>query len=145
MDGVDALMEEFLRQIIDVGGGVREIWLIGSRANCSAQPDSDWDFIVFSDASTAERIKVESSLHRDDVDLFLVVDESGVFHKPWGENKGGSLKSWEWELLSSNRAQYTGTKWTPDQEAIEEGISTLGKLDEKYQRATRIWTCERGA
>lgn len=42
---------------------------LGSRANGTAKPDSDWDFLVMARSGVRGVLKAETSLHRADVDF----------------------------------------------------------------------------
>ncbi len=116
---------------------IKSIWLIGSRANGRATNKSDWDFLVFGDYFVLESIKADSTFHRDDVDLLIVLDNE--FHKPYGTAKGGSLKEWEWEVESETLATYMGLKWIESlDDDIEMGLKS-GVLINKKHKAIRVF------
>jgi predicted nucleotidyltransferase len=105
-------IDTYLEQIVSVAPGVREIWLVGSRANGTARPDSDWDFIVFGDSHTFSQLQAAADLHRIDVDC-LVVSDSDAFESAWGsKSKRGSLSKWKWRPDSNGLwAIYEESKW----------------------------------
>jgi len=87
------------------------IWLIGSRANNSARPESDWDFIVFGSELLLQCLSDSKDLHRADVD-FLVVFDDNNFRAAWGEtSKRGALSDWNWKEVGEYRAEYMDSKW----------------------------------
>ncbi|VAV83779.1 hypothetical protein MNBD_DELTA01-551 [hydrothermal vent metagenome] len=118
--------------------GVKEIWLVGSRANCTFKEESDWDFVVFlsGNQKTFSQIQRRKDLRHEDVDLLIVYD-GDKFEEPWPffskeryKPKSGSLKDWEWKIVSESEARYT---------AID------GRLNEKYlelneeARGIKVW------
>lgn len=102
-------INSYLNTLINEVNGIESIWLIGSRANGTANPGSDWDFMVFGKSEISESIKENSKFHRDDVDL-LVVKSDGTFSKPYGSPKSGNLDSWGWQKIDENTAKYEVTK-----------------------------------
>jgi len=100
------------------------VWLIGSRANGTAAPTSDWDFIVFGGQSVEKQISTQSPI--PNLDLFVVLD-GDHFRHPWlvttnGIPKGGSLVAWHWKQESNERCSYIGQKedeWDIPQIAIK--------------------------
>lgn len=89
--------------------GISELWLIGSRANGSPRPDSDWDFLAFANPTVLAVLQAETTLHRHDVDFLVVVDGDN-FQSAWGEFKSGSLTRWHWVKLGRALATYQGEK-----------------------------------
>jgi hypothetical protein len=89
---------------------VCSVWLIGSRANDTERPDSDWDLLVFGGPGAHACLSSAHHLHRADIDC-LVLSDSEDFSNAWGpRSKSGSLSGWEWTQVSSNLAQYTEAK-----------------------------------
>lgn len=125
-------LDAYVQQIILAAPGVRDIWLIGSRANGSAGPTSDWDLLVFGDQSSFEEVGAAKHLHRADVDC-LVVSGSGAFASAWGgKSKRGSLTGWNWRPHpNGNQATYEESKWHDAEDGA--GVRTADRL------ATRIW------
>ncbi|MBK1683120.1 nucleotidyltransferase domain-containing protein [Rhodoferax fermentans] len=100
----------FLRQVLEVGHDISSIWLFGSRANGTDTEKSDWDFIAFGSEGTLERLQSATNLHRQDID-FMVVTNGIDFRNAWGPRlKSGSLKTWEWKILSEDLCEYMQSK-----------------------------------
>ena len=107
---------EYVSELVTKYPRIREIWLIGSRANGSATADSDWDYLAFADEETFIRLKSDPQINRDGVDLMVVRD--GVnFASPWTDGnrqKQGTLAKtgggWDWKRCSPTRATYRATK-----------------------------------
>lgn len=108
---------------------IRAIWLIGSRANRTANYASDRDNIVFADLATCSAISLDKRYHHNDVDL-LVVTDCDNFQKPYGAEKRGSLTRWKWRELDGVCSTYTGSKFIPDSPG-----SQLGNNREKQYKA----------
>ena len=127
MNAVDA----YVARMVKCCPSVREVWLLGSRANNTARPDSDWDLLVFGDGSLITQLREASELHRDDIDCLAVVD-ADRFESAWGKKpKGGSLSGWEWERSPNDQATYTETKWRD----AEDGAGWVSKR----RRALLLW------
>jgi len=57
-------LDHFIGDFVEKFPQVTEIWLLGSRANEKADPDSDWDLLVFSaDRLTAESLTAATRFH----------------------------------------------------------------------------------
>lgn len=124
-------IDKFLSKITRAHPGIREIWLIGSRANGQARPKSDWNLFVFADEDTFKQLGRNLQFRRADVQLWVVRD-SDEFCEPWGDNpKQGYLSEWEWVKISDREAQYCGIKWAQE----EKGGQTAMELC----RAIRLW------
>jgi predicted nucleotidyltransferase len=111
----DHLAARYLDSLTEAYPRIREVWLIGSRANGSARAESDWDYLVFADRRILRALRQDTRFRHPSVDL-LVVYDGDQFATPWGEPnpKKGSLTSWDWELLSAGKAEYTAAKIKPD-------------------------------
>ena len=91
-----------------------EIWLLGSRANEKADPDSDWDLLVFSaDRLTADSLTAATRFHDECFQLFIVT--GNYFKWPWPRKKDGCLcdgwlDRWRWTSVpgQDGRATYNG-------------------------------------
>jgi len=109
--GMTPAMQSLVSEIGRSAPGLHEIWLIGSQANGTATPASDWDFIAFGTTETLAYIRDARHLHVPNVD-FLVVEGADIFVSAWGEmDKSGSLSGWEWGRTVERTAQYTQSKW----------------------------------
>jgi hypothetical protein len=130
-------MKEYISNLKSRLRSISSVWLLGSRANGTANSESDWDFLVFSDTPIFDEIKNDPSFHRDDIDLLLVA-QNGAFSKPFGQPKGGTLEKWKWQRVSSEKAQYEGSRWVPDLESAKEGFDNMGDLVCETLNAYRV-------
>ncbi len=132
-------IEGYILTITKAFQGIREVWLIGSRANGEERPDSDWDFFVFTDEKTFRHMRKQPSFKRPDVDLLVVYNDQN-FEEPWPESsdkrplpKRGSLDStapgWNWMQISDVCATYKATKDNSDEDS----------LITQTKKALRIW------
>ena len=83
---------------------VISIWLVGSRANQTAQDNSDWDIVVFQN----KPLKASMARHVN-VDIIRVYENK--FGMVDGKNIEFSFDSWEWSGISDLEAQYKGQKF----------------------------------
>ena len=98
---------------------ITEVWLIGSRANGTALPESDWDLLAIATPLVLESIKSNETLQVPNVDLLIVYD-GDQFTRPWASRHGGgSLSGWEWKPLG-NEATYRATKPLFRPDGVEE-------------------------
>jgi predicted nucleotidyltransferase len=131
-------MARWLEQLTVVCPAIREVWLLGSRANGTARPDSDWDLLVFGAQAVRMCIESHSELHRSEIDLLLVDNSNGEFSRPWGPQKTGSLSRWEWKAVSEEVATYKSVKWIPDEDDPVPGADT-GEMVVSRLNAYRVW------
>ena len=120
---------------------IREIWLIGSRANESYRADSDWDFLIFGENLLLNKFSGIENTTSFSVDV-LVVNEYPRFSSCDGR-KTGSLTDWEW-LVNGSVATYKGTKFIPEEDSelsvlAEQSGSELGHEITKTQKGELIW------
>jgi predicted nucleotidyltransferase len=113
MTALPERIASFVRSLHEAG---RTVWLIGSRANGTGNPDSDWDLLVFGDEGLVKELS--SCEPVEGVDLFVVYDGNN-FRSPWNHTadwavRVGSLSGWAWRELSSNEATYNVTMWPND-------------------------------
>lgn len=128
-------IDDFLSEVTRAHPGIREIWLLGSRAKGHERPDSDWNLLAFADEDTFQELRGNVQFRRADVEL-LVVRDGDEFREPWGDNpKHGYLSEWAWVKTSDREAQYHGTKWVQD----EKGGRTIIELC----RASRLWPVDK--
>ena len=124
---VDTLVAKYL--------GIRQVWLIGSRARGSKRQDSDWDLVVFADAAVLSTLRVDVDLPARSTKLhldLLVVHDGDNFVEPWGSlahEKRGSLSGWKWHELSDREAEYRGTK----------PLADGGGVAVRRCKARRVW------
>jgi hypothetical protein len=81
---------EYIREITRAYPSIREVWLIGSRANDGWNDSSDWDYIVHSDD-----IRDMNSLCQDIqfkrpgvIDLLFVCADGDTIVSPWPDADG---------------------------------------------------------
>jgi len=106
----------YVEEAVAAYPSIREVWLFGSRANGTARPDSDWDYLAFADWPTLGALRSDARFNREGVDLLIVVD--GVrYEKPWPDRRGikyGTLADdiggLRWKQLTPTTATYTATK-----------------------------------
>jgi Polymerase beta, Nucleotidyltransferase len=121
-----AYSEELLRTY----PSIKQVWLIGSRADGSARPSSDWDYVVMADHSTLDALSAAPRFNDPAVDL-LVVCDGDHFRKPWPDGdreKHGSLTGWDWQETSESKATYKATKPRDDDDFyswIKQGRTAL--------------------
>ena len=125
---------EYREELLRAYPSIKQIWLIGSRADGSAKSSSDWDYIVMADQSTLDALSAAPHFNDPVIDL-LVVYDGNQFRKPWPDGdkeKRGSLTGWEWKEISEINATYKATK-PQDNDDFCSWI-TLG-------RAVRVYPC----
>lgn len=121
---------EYCSHLTTVAPGIENIWLFGSRANGTANDESDWDLLVFGRGDVLDRIRNNSTLHVQNVDC-LVVLPNGDFENAWGSNpKTGSLEEWCWKEF--------GTEATYQQNK-NVGSGDGWKVERKTVKARRVW------
>ena len=128
---LDPQVVQFLKQLGAVSPGLSSVWLVGSRANGTARPTSDWDFLAFGSEETLTFLQSATALHRQETD-FLVVTNGEDFQAAWGEpQKTGSLSEWQWSQLTATDAEYMQSKWVEHEDGSGVKVS--------QSRATRVW------
>ena len=107
----------FITDLVKCSQNIKEIWLIGSRANGKEEIDSDWDLLVFvvDDGKTLHTIKgkanlKEKALNRTGpIDLFIN-SANNIFVNPWRKAKL-HLTEMNWQVWSpETSAEYDGEK-----------------------------------
>ncbi len=126
-------LQQFVSELVTNFPTISSIWLLGSRANATAKPLSDWDILVFADEQTFNNLKMNDFYHRGAVDL-LVVTDGDNFKKPYGGQKTGSLTKWKWKPTNNDEAQYEGIKFIPDEPG-----SNLGKFEKGFRKAHLLY------
>lgn len=88
---------------------ISEIWLFGSRANDCFHDESDWDLLVFTDdfLLTKQAVLSDSTLHRSDVDLFIMEAENSFVSVLGQEQKICNLVEWNWNVDTDDDAKAT--------------------------------------
>lgn len=107
---------EYVSNLVAAYPSIQEVWLFGSRANGSATPCSDWDYMVFANEATLAKLRGDSRFHCSGIDLMVVTD-GNQFVSPlteYARSKSGSLSDkdggWHWARLSPTKAMYRATK-----------------------------------
>ncbi len=104
-------LDHFIADFVATFPQVTEIWLLGSRANEKADPDSDWDLLVFSaDRLKAENLMAATRFHDECFRLFIVT--GNYFKWPWPRKKDdclcdGWLDRWRWTSVPGQDGQAT--------------------------------------
>ena len=57
----------YVRKLATAHRNVKEMWLLGSRANGTAKPTSDWDILAFADEPTFNALRDDTELQHSDV------------------------------------------------------------------------------
>jgi predicted nucleotidyltransferase len=91
-------------------GSISSIWLIGSRARHTEQPESDWDLLAFADHDSFTAMRQDAGLRVAGIDLLVVIDDDR-FEQPWIDRgyktpKFGHLREWRWARTSPTEATY---------------------------------------
>jgi hypothetical protein len=107
---LEEAIQRYVSELVSAYPDIESVWLIGSRANGTSRPESDWDLIAFGSQSIFQSLRSDVRFHHEHIDLVVVYD-GDTFEKPWGEReKGGSLSGWRWLRQSATRAVYRATK-----------------------------------
>ncbi|MGE5268897.1 MAG: hypothetical protein ACM3JG_04405 [Thiohalocapsa sp.] len=121
-------LNRYVSELVAVCPDISAMWLIGSRAQQTADLNSDWDFIAFGNAKALRSLRQRKALNKAMVDL-LVVYDGNRFEKPWRESDGrkkkGSLRDWEWQQISDKKATYRATKFSEDSDFVRVGHAIL--------------------
>ena len=154
LKGRDMLVEkrvmDYLSKLVKTYHAIREIWLIGSRANGCARATSDWDLLVFANKEVLKELRGDRCFKEKKIDL-LIVYECNSFKEPWGgENaKHGNLREWQWKRVSENEAKYIKWEQQPEEEPngrcrpTYENV-TRGPFTAIEQKAFRVWERSNG-
>lgn len=129
-------VSRFIESIASIATEGVEVWLMGSRANGRARPDSDTDLLILGPDGFFESMRSELTRPAD-VDCLVVYDGDN-YQDPWQE-KSGSISKLQWEKMSDVVATYVGTKWVPDEESSAEFDADMGDWVERNERAYRVW------
>ena len=113
------MTSEFIRELVKAHPGIKEVWLIGSRANNETRANSDWDYLVFGDTELLAEIRNGPFANQPNIDLLVVYDSDRFKASSMERPKSGSLSGWEWKKLSPTKAQYRATKLKTDEVNVE--------------------------
>ena len=109
---------------------VHKVWLVGSQANGTASPTSDWDLLVFSDREPSVREERCS-----DVDV--------IWKGPsQTQREGGSIQidftKFQWDEKDDGTADYVGYKFIEFEYGVARDAS-ISPVLRPPQRAICIW------
>ena len=123
------MIHEHIGGLIQTYSDIKEIWLIGSRAEGNPRQNSDWDYLIFANHRVLRALRQKKYFNLPSTDLLIVYD-GDRFEKPWREGtvrKGGSLTGWGWKRVSATEATYKAAKFSDDGDFFHVG------------RAKRVW------
>jgi hypothetical protein len=129
-------VSSFVDTVASLAPETVEVWLMGSRANGRARPESDTDLLIFGPDGFLQTLR--DRLQRPENTDCLVIYDGDHYQDPWQE-KNGALSELGWEKTDDRNARYAGTKWVPDKESSAEFGADMGELVERQERALRIW------
>ncbi|MEK7323372.1 MAG: nucleotidyltransferase domain-containing protein [Pseudomonadota bacterium] len=129
---------KYIQELVAEYPAIREVWLIGSRANQSAREDSDWDMLVFTESGVLDALRDDVRFHHLHIDLLVVNSTDDHFEKPWGDKrKKGTLQAWKWKRLTESEASYESQLWIPD--PIQKYAEETGDWEDLKLKALRLW------
>ena len=131
-----AHVTDFIADLASLTSASVEVWLIGSRANDRARPDSDTDLLIFGPVGLID--KVRSRMQQPAETDCLIVFDGDNYRDPWQE-KSGSLSKLGWEQVDDATATYVDIKWASDEDSSAEFEADLGVLVPKRERAWKVW------
>ena len=100
----------YLSRLLECCLDIRRVWLLGQDGEPAAGLVPRWELLVFADAPTLHRLRKSPDLHREDIDVFVVID-GDRFENAWGRGRlSGSLVRWAWRELE-NEAFYNESRW----------------------------------
>jgi len=127
---------DYIQRLLAAYPAIREIWLIGSRANNHARPESDWDFLVFSDdEATFGELHDDREFDVPGIDVLVAVDNLNAFN-PWSTETDFGTRtlrldvlgnSLDWQRTSDTTATYRPLDYPSRQ--VREGATLV------YRRA----------
>ena len=124
----------YISQFVEAHSGVIEIWLFGSRANCTSHDDSDWDLMVFGSEAVLQDLQRDIRFIDPMFDVLVVYDGDKFAGLQTQNQKNGSLTEWQWTKDSAELATYHATKAVFNEHGEEEFNSVP-----KCCRAIRIF------
>lgn len=107
-------INEFPAQVFEVLNALiseketESIWFVGSRANGTERPDSDWDFIVF----VCDKLSERRARHSQ-IDIIRVDQNGSYLLEGQPIELSGQFKTWQWREIEPGRATYT-VRATPE-------------------------------
>jgi len=105
----------YVEQLVSAYPGITDVWLFGSHANGTANADSDWDYLIWTDdAGLLNKLHQDRRFDLTTVDPLVVVD-GGTAIRPWPDLDGSWKKlrlheDLEWDEVSPTQATYLAAK-----------------------------------
>lgn len=122
-----------------------EIWLLGSRANNCAKPDSDWDFLVVCTDDQVDFVIQNANLQTWACmcDFLITTDKKCYLKRPWLQEEKRNFVEWEW-IEEDSGATYKGQKFVADSgddlaEMPEQFRGNTGNIESMSLRAIRLY------
>jgi len=111
---------------------IRAVWCMRQDAPAAAQAALEHELLAFADPLTLQRLRQCDDLHRNDVDLLVVVD-GDRFENAWGPRKlSGSLARWAWRQVSAELAYYDESTW-------DDRVGAPGSVVRVRRKAMLVW------
>jgi predicted nucleotidyltransferase len=106
--------QQYVDELVRAYPSIREVWLLGSRANNCWTEKSDWDFLVFGDDIRVMNELCQVQRKRSDIDLLFVGADGDIAVSPWTEaddyrktlGLGNSPGGLSWRVVSDTEATY---------------------------------------
>ena len=133
---LNSLPDSVLKVVAELKAEVstESIWLVGSRANQTSTPNSDWDLLVFSNTEP-EVVPARYSY----VDVIRVGPSRQIFLL---EGKGSdfilSFADWQWRQTDEANAVYVGKRFIDYPTGVRDASDPV--YSETEQPAYCIWT-----
>jgi hypothetical protein len=109
---------------------IRSIWSVGHGAEDTDLAPAH-QLLAFADLATLSRLRKCDDLHRDGIELFVVLD-GDLFENAWGPRRlSGSLARWAWREVTPQLAYYDESRWAA--RAEEGGVTRVRR------RALLVW------
>lgn len=90
---------------------IRAVWSVGHDQLAPDAPHEARELLVFADRPTLDALRRSDHLHRDDLQVLVVID-GDHFENAWGPHTiSGSLARWAWRATGQDIAFYDESKW----------------------------------
>ncbi len=109
------MTQQYVKELTGAYPGIREVWLLGSRANGTATEVSDWDYLVFlGDDRIFNALCQDRRFKRSGIDLLVIGSLGDIASCPWTEDDGYTKtlglgdkpNGIRWRLVSATEACY---------------------------------------
>jgi predicted nucleotidyltransferase len=141
-------VEDYLNKIINISVDIKSIWLFGSQVNNYSRPDSDWDFLIFSNEDFYKFLINNPDLNNKKIDLLVCYNNEEAF-APWASKaKDGSIRkkhlnlnNLKWKVKNNNFATYVSIDRNRKPDFIDNvGKTYFGNGLERENKAYMIWS-----